>query len=583
MKAHTPLIELPDEGRSRIHWFAGSETTGAGVTADFHHLSDHRVRDKRNLRSQASPTRKETAKPSVAKSVEQRPVPKRANADQVVRAKSSGAPVLLKVFDLIILIAAFVLIVAPSTPSAFLSDGSASTRDTALFGHIGHAPLTFYGLLGVQISIQGLFLTCAFLACWYIIFSALGLYSANHVRRIGTRHLMYFVAVAVLGAATIWMASLLIDLGRNVIAASLSAVVVACCVSLLARLVAGSSIVRRAMYTAKTRRHVIIVGTNRRAVELARRIDKGPWGRMKLVGFVDHQWAGDGEFRQSGYEVVSGFAEFQDYLKDHVVDEVVICTPLKSLYGTAARIFAQCEKQGITVRFRSDPVSPTIGRFWIDELEGQPVLTVNSTPQRQFSLYVKRLIDIAGSAAVLLLGLPLMLGIALAIKLTSDGPVFFTQERVGLNKRRFPLYKFRTMVIDAEQRLASLESKNEVSGPVFKIKRDPRVTPLGRFLRKSSLDELPQLLNVLRGEMSLVGPRPLAVRDYRGITEDWQRRRLSVKPGITCLWQVRGRNSIPFQQWMEMDLEYIDNWSLLLDLKICMQTIPAVISGSGAS
>jgi lipopolysaccharide/colanic/teichoic acid biosynthesis glycosyltransferase len=139
------------------------------------------------------------------------------------------------------------------------------------------------------------------------------------------------------------------------------------------------------------------------------------------------------------------------------------------------------------------------------------------------------------------------------------------------------------MVVDAEQRLASLESMNEVTGPVFKIKRDPRVTPVGRFLRKSSLDELPQLFNVLKGEMSLVGPRPLAVRDYGGITEDWQRRRLSVLPGITCLWQVQGRNSIPFDRWMELDLQYIDNWSLLLDLKICMKTIPAVISGAGAS
>jgi lipopolysaccharide/colanic/teichoic acid biosynthesis glycosyltransferase len=161
--------------------------------------------------------------------------------------------------------------------------------------------------------------------------------------------------------------------------------------------------------------------------------------------------------------------------------------------------------------------------------------------------------------------------------------VFFLQERVGLNKRRFRLVKFRTMVVDAEQRLAGLESMNEVSGPVFKIKKDPRVTPIGRLLRKSSLDELPQLINVLKGDMSLVGPRPLAVRDYRGITKDWQRRRLSVMPGITCLWQVQGRSSIPFEQWMELDLQYIDNWSLLLDLKICLKTIPAVVSGNGAA
>ncbi len=199
MKSNTPLIELPDEGRSRIHWYAGWDGAGGGVTADFNHISDHRTRDKRKVHSQSTPTRKEIAKPSVAKGVEQRAAPKRANADQVVRGRSSGAPVLLKAFDLIVLITAFVLIVAPSARSEFVTGGSAQTSNTALLGSMGHAPLTFYGLLGVQISIQGLFLTCAFLACWYIIFSALGLYSANHERRIGARHLMYFVAVAVLG------------------------------------------------------------------------------------------------------------------------------------------------------------------------------------------------------------------------------------------------------------------------------------------------------------------------------------------------------------------------------------------------
>jgi len=199
------------------------------------------------------------------------------------------------------------------------------------------------------------------------------------------------------------------------------------------------------------------------------------------------------------------------------------------------------------------------------------------------SLWVKRQVDFAGSAALLLLLSPMLVAIAIAIKLTSEGPVFFTQERIGLNKRRFMLYKFRTMVVDAEKMLASLEKMNEVSGPVFKIKRDPRITSIGRFLRKSSLDELPQLINVLKGEMSLVGPRPLAMRDYRGITEDWQRRRLSVVPGMTGLWQVMGRSSIPFDRWMELDLEYIDNWSLMQDLKICVKTIPAVMRGTGAS
>jgi lipopolysaccharide/colanic/teichoic acid biosynthesis glycosyltransferase len=157
------------------------------------------------------------------------------------------------------------------------------------------------------------------------------------------------------------------------------------------------------------------------------------------------------------------------------------------------------------------------------------------------------------------------------------------QKRLGLNKRRFDVYKFRTMVVDAEARLPDLEHLNEVSGPVFKIKNDPRITRIGRFLRKTSIDELPQLFNVLRGEMSLVGPRPLPVRDYEGFNEDRQRRRFSAKPGITCLWQIRGRSSIPFEQWMELDLQYIDKWSLWLDLEILMRTIPAVLKGSGAA
>ena len=159
----------------------------------------------------------------------------------------------------------------------------------------------------------------------------------------------------------------------------------------------------------------------------------------------------------------------------------------------------------------------------------------------------------------------------------------FVQSRVGQNKRKFRMYKLRTMVVDAEKQMRGLEHLNEVSGPVFKIKNDPRITPVGRFLRKASIDELPQLFNVLKGDMSLVGPRPLPVRDYEGFSEDWHRRRLSVKPGITCLWQVNGRSSIAFEQWMELDMQYIDRWSLLLDFQILARTIPAIWKGVGAA
>ena len=195
---------------------------------------------------------------------------------------------------------------------------------------------------------------------------------------------------------------------------------------------------------------------------------------------------------------------------------------------------------------------------------------------------VKRSLDIVISALLLVILSPLALITAIAIKIESPGPVHFVQERVGLNKRRFRLYKFRSMVKDAELTQAELEGLNECSGAAFKIKNDPRITPVGKILRKTSIDELPQLFNVLKGDMSLVGPRPLPVRDYNGFNEDWQRRRFSVPPGITCLWQVGGRCNTSFENWMELDLEYIDKWSLLLDIKIIAKTIPAVLQGSGA-
>jgi exopolysaccharide biosynthesis polyprenyl glycosylphosphotransferase len=198
-------------------------------------------------------------------------------------------------------------------------------------------------------------------------------------------------------------------------------------------------------------------------------------------------------------------------------------------------------------------------------------------------LAIKRTLDLAISSLLLLLLLPLLVAAAIAIKLTSKGPVLFLQERIGMNKRRFKIYKFRTMIPNAEQVIHTLEGQNEATGPVFKIKNDPRITPIGKFLRRSSIDELPQLLNVLKGDMSLVGPRPLPVRDYEGFSEDWQRRRFSVKPGITCLWQVNGRSGISFDQWMLLDLQYLDEWSLWLDLKILAKTVPAVLKGAGAA
>jgi lipopolysaccharide/colanic/teichoic acid biosynthesis glycosyltransferase len=202
--------------------------------------------------------------------------------------------------------------------------------------------------------------------------------------------------------------------------------------------------------------------------------------------------------------------------------------------------------------------------------------------QDDFHLVLKRVIDLVGAAFGLMVLAPLLLVIAALIKLNGPGPVLFTQRRYGFNKRLFSMIKFRTMVPDAEARQADLEEMNEAQGPVFKIARDPRVTPLGRFLRASSLDELPQLWNVLKGEMSLVGPRPLPVRDVGHFSEGWLMRRFSMPPGLTCLWQISGRSEIGFERWVQLDLEYIDHWSLRLDGLILLKTIPAVLRGTGA-
>ena len=215
------------------------------------------------------------------------------------------------------------------------------------------------------------------------------------------------------------------------------------------------------------------------------------------------------------------------------------------------------------------------------DLDGTLMLTVSATPRQPVALLGKRVIDLVGAAVALVVLSPVCLIATILVKTTSKGPVFFAQERSGLNGRTFKLYKFRSMYRDAEARRASLASRNEMSGPVFKIKDDPRITPVGKWMRRFSVDELPQLWNVLAGDMSLVGPRP-PIPDEVKKYERWQRRRLSMKPGITCLWQVSGRNAIDFEDWMRLDLAYIDTWSLRLDVQILLRTVPVVLTARGA-
>jgi exopolysaccharide biosynthesis polyprenyl glycosylphosphotransferase len=297
-----------------------------------------------------------------------------------------------------------------------------------------------------------------------------------------------------------------------------------------------------------------------------------------VVGFVDSEphpaLAGNGS------EHLGGVQNLEDILMHRVVDDVFIGLPIKSRYEEIRQSIEACVRVGVPASYSADLFGGG-SRYSGPDDHYAPVLSLTETPSVD-GLAVKRAIDVAGAFALLVVLAPLMVGIAVAVELTSPGPALFAQERFGYMKRRFRMYKFRTMVADAERFQGDLEAQNEAAGPVFKIRADPRITALGRFLRRTSLDELPQLWNVLVGEMSLVGPRPLPTRDVDRFSEPWLMRRFSMRPGLTCLWQIGGRSDLSFQRWIALDLEYIDRWSLWLDTLILLKTIPAVFSGTGA-
>jgi exopolysaccharide biosynthesis polyprenyl glycosylphosphotransferase len=328
----------------------------------------------------------------------------------------------------------------------------------------------------------------------------------------------------------------------------------------------------------RNQHHVLILGTNPRAVGFARMLEAMPERGCRLLGFVDDDWSGMEKFKGAGFRLACDSDGLTEFLRTNVVDEIAIYLPLRSFYKRCAEIVQLAKYHGILIRLDTDIFDLKVAR---ERAEASGVASSNDIDGWQ--LLMKRIFDFTGSLLLLILFSPLFLIVAILIKLTSPGPVFFSQTRVGLNKRQFTMYKFRSMVPAAESIQEKLEHLNEMTGPVFKIKNDPRITPVGRILRRTSIDELPQLLNVLKGDMSLVGPRAIPVRDYQFFSEDWHRRRFSVPPGITCLWQVYGRNTIPFEQWMMLDMQYIDRWSLWLDIKILALTIPAVLRGSGAA
>ncbi|MEM7480407.1 MAG: sugar transferase [Acidobacteriota bacterium] len=327
-------------------------------------------------------------------------------------------------------------------------------------------------------------------------------------------------------------------------------------------------------------RTVMIVGTNPTAIRIAHSIEDHRFWGFKIIGFVTTGALRQG-FSARRYPILGSADEIPEIIERHVVDDVIFAVSRKEL-DHLEELFVVLQEQGIRTRFALNFFPRTPAEVQFEELDGMPMLTFSTTPTSLTQLLAKRVLDVALSAMVLLLAMPVIFCIAMAIKVTGGGSVLFRQTRCGLNGRSFTLYKFRTMVEGAEHQRGDLQHLNEMDGPVFKVSKDPRVTALGRFLRKFSLDELPQLWNVLRGDMSLVGPRP-PIPEEVAQYQRWQRRRLSMKPGLTCLWQISGRNELDFERWMELDLEYIDSWSPWLDLKILFKTIPVVLSGRGAS
>ena len=442
--------------------------------------------------------------------------------------------------------------------------------------------VSFVDFLAVRIKVQNFAIFIGFLFAWHAIFTSFDLYQSKRLAS-RKRELLDVVKATTLVAMVIVAAGMMFRI-RMVNPVFISVFWVGTTGTMVLSRILLRMLLVQLRKRGRNLRHVVVVGTNSRALTFARKLESRLELGYRVIGFVDDgARAHSGEVKAAGYPMVAGFEDFSNYLKDHVVDEVAICLPMKSFYRQSAKIIAICEEHGVIVRLPAQLFDLKLAKSRMENLESDPVVTIYTGTLEGLPTLMKRAIDFCVSLILLTVLSPVFLAIAILMKVTSEGPVFFAQDRVGLNKRRFRLYKFRTMVKDAEKRMAELEHLNEVKGPAFKIKNDPRITPIGRFLRKTSIDELPQLFNVLKGDMSLVGSRPLPVRDYNGFDEDWHRRRFSVRPGITCLWQCTGRSNVSFENWMKLDMEYIDNWSLGLDFKILVQTIPAVLRGSGAA
>lgn len=431
--------------------------------------------------------------------------------------------------------------------------------------------------LQMEVTVSHVLLIVAYLVLWHVVLNVRGLYRSYRLSPV-SRELRDLLAAIAIATAPLAVAGAFHDFelitGRFLTGFIASTVVFLGFGRRAMRVGAGKI---RAL--GRNLRDVIIVGDGSVALETATRLAQREALGYRVVEVLSVEEATDHTTRER--QTAALLARVGQLLNEKPIDEIFFASSLDQAQPIIRPLIALCEDFGVTLRVVAQLAPLDWARASLDALDGQPVLTISSAPPESVWLVAKRLIDITASAVGLLVLAPLMLTVAAAIKIDSKGPVFFAQTRVGLNRRRFRMFKFRTMVTDAEERQAALEHMNEADGPVFKIENDPRVTRLGRMLRRTSLDELPQLLNVLLGTMSLVGPRPLPLRDVDRMGLGWHQRRFVVKPGITCAWQVESRQP-EFDQWIKSDIEYIQNWSLVADFKILARTLPAVIAGNGA-
>lgn len=434
-----------------------------------------------------------------------------------------------------------------------------------------------FGILSARMSI-GHFVALAF--CWIIwrtIFFYCGLYTWQHIQSakgvVGRAVLAAGISALVAGEviSTQWHHGHFVRMTLYFWIASI-------CCALTSRAAIGAFHLYVRPHLRSTR-NALVVGSGERAAHVCEELRVHPEWDYRVLGFVDSAPA---ESFGSTEKVLGRISDLEDILMRQVVDEVIVALSVKSHYAAIERVIAACERVGVQVQYSEDLFDVSwSGHCHRGDQEQRKV--VLKMVREDYRHRLKRALDILGALVGLILCAPLFLMVAILIKATSKGPVIFKQERYGLGKRIFRIYKFRTMHENAEAAQSALEHMNQNAGPVFKIFQDPRVTRVGRWLRKTSIDELPQLFNILKGEMSLVGPRPLNMRDVGRFSEAWLMRRFSVKPGLTCLWQISGRSNISFDRWIALDLHYIDNWSLLMDLKILVMTIPAVARGTGAA